>query len=51
MNNSINHETLMAYLYGELDEPTRRRVAKFLMENPDAKAELESLADFRQMSN
>jgi len=49
MNNSINHETLMAYLYGELDEPTRRRVEQFIKENPDARAELNRLSDFRQM--
>jgi len=49
MNNSINHETLIAYLYGELDEPTRRQVEQFLKENPDAKAELDSLSDFRQI--
>ncbi|MEL6924146.1 MAG: hypothetical protein AAFO94_08870, partial [Bacteroidota bacterium] len=33
----------------ELDAPTRRRVEQFLRENPDAQAELDSLADFRQM--
>src|SRR5262245_33891032 len=44
MNYKPDHQELMAYLYDELDGPSRKRVEQYLMENPSVKEELEGLA-------
>ena len=49
MNNSIDKETLMAYLYGELDEATRQKVTIYLQKHPEVAAELSEMNAVRDI--
>jgi hypothetical protein len=49
MSYKPSEHDLMAYLYGELENPEREAVEKYLFENPEARFELERLRNVRTL--
>lgn len=49
MSYKPSENDLMAYLYGELENPEREAVEKYLFENPEARRDLERLGQVRTM--
>ncbi len=49
MSYKPSESDLMAYLYGELENPEKEAVEKYLFEHPDARLELERLGNVRTM--
>ena len=49
MSYKPSESDLVAYLYGELENPEREAVEKYLFEHPEARLELERLGDVRTL--
>jgi len=49
MSSKINHNKLMDYLYGEMEEQEKREFENLLEKNPDLKNEFENLRRTRQL--
>jgi hypothetical protein len=49
MSYKPNENDLMAYLYGELENPYREAVEKYLFEHPEARMEMERLQQMRAL--
>lgn len=49
MNYKPDESALMAYLYGETEGPEKEKIEQYLLQNPDARKDLEKFKDLRNM--